>query len=469
MKKQLALFFLYYLRFFARLQLRKNPQATIIGITGTAGKSSTRNALYALLKSHYRVKVSFGANSESGIPLDILGLSMKNYSFADWFRVACLAPWQLLTYSEKFDCYIVEMGIDSPLPPKNMTYLLSIVHPQIGVILNAKAGHSFAFDPFIHAQQPAARLKEAIRLIAQEKSKLIQSLPQSGLAVINADDTNLVQLNQHIQAPAVTFGYHSDATCQLQAWQVSLQKQQVASEFRFRFRNLSPLLTKTTPTSKTLKIVIKNYLLAPHYAESFAAAILVAQQLGISLDECQTALEQQFQLPPGRASLLAGINHSLLLDSTYNASSMSDFIALVKQIPFQGRKLAVLGDMRELGEETRLIHEQIAEESSKVFTHIFLLGPAMVRYALPILQQHTTVQVSVCANALEAGDEVKKLLQPGDFVLIKGSQNTLYLEETVKKLLANPQQANQSLCRQSPYWQHTKAAFFAQMAKSPAG
>ena len=115
----LQLAVLYYLRFWARLKLNI-IRPDIIGITGSAGKTSCVQAIVAILGDSFRVKVSEKANSESGIPLNILGLTPNDYSVVDWLRLIFLAPIKALTNWEKYDIYLVELGIDSPRVPKNM-------------------------------------------------------------------------------------------------------------------------------------------------------------------------------------------------------------------------------------------------------------------------------------------------------------------------------------------------------------
>ncbi|MBT7912948.1 hypothetical protein HN588_03470, partial [Candidatus Bathyarchaeota archaeon] len=180
MKKLVVLPVLAYLRFFARLQLKKNKDATIIGITGSAGKSSTRAAISLILATRGRVKDSGSANSETGIPLNILGLSPINYSFLDWFRLLILAPFKLLTNWEKYDYYVVEMGIDSPDSPKNMSYLLKIIRPHVAVILNATLAHSASFDYLVKDRDPARRVTKLTQKIAEEKIKLALGIDPTG-------------------------------------------------------------------------------------------------------------------------------------------------------------------------------------------------------------------------------------------------------------------------------------------------
>ena len=110
MRRIISRILLEYFRILAKIELKKYAP-DIIGITGSAGKTSCRNAVYAILKEKYQTKVSYKANSESGIPLNILGLNPRNYSIFDWLRLAFLAPIQLLIHWEPHHKYIVEMGI----------------------------------------------------------------------------------------------------------------------------------------------------------------------------------------------------------------------------------------------------------------------------------------------------------------------------------------------------------------------
>ena len=133
---------LYYLKFFAKLSLVFH-RPKIIGITGSVGKSSCRNAVYSILRAKFKnkVKVIKKGNSETGVPLGILGLEIKDYSFLGWLKVLTRVPFGLL-YLRKTEYLVIEMGIDSPSAPKNMQYLLSIVKPDISVFLNVHPVHT---------------------------------------------------------------------------------------------------------------------------------------------------------------------------------------------------------------------------------------------------------------------------------------------------------------------------------------
>lgn len=448
MKKYLATSILNYLKWLARLQLRKGCYGTIIGVTGSAGKSSARNAIYTVLRQKYRVKASFGANSESGIPLNILGLAMRDYSVSDWLRVLLLAPWQLLCNWQRFDFYIVEMGIDSPDAPKNMSYLLSIIRPDIGVLLNVGLNHAFAFDHLLGAKNlgKTERQERLRALIGAEKAQLITSLPATGLALINGDDQLLHQLTLTCKAPRQFFGQKQHNQLQLHQQSTEYRSGQLQSHFRM-----------TDQTGVTIELQFSRYLLLVDHAYSLAPAIILGQKFGLSMNEIKVALEQQLALPPSRASILAGKNHSTIIDSSYNASGMLNMLRDFLQLPQpkNQQKRVLLGDMRELGASTRDLHQQVAALLNRnPVAKVYLVGTSMAEFVLPILRQQQ-VSVEHFQSASAAGQALANEVQTGDLILVKGSQNTIFLEEAIKVVLANPADAKH-LCRQNPWWLQAK-------------
>ncbi len=440
MKQFLSALFLKYLRFLAKIQLLKN-NPTIIGITGTAGKTSTRNAVAAVLKDSFKIKVSYKANSETGIPLNILGLKAKDYSWQDWMRIFFLAPIRLLTNWERYQIYVVEMAIDSPFPPKNMGYLLTIVKPDIGILLNAKPMHSLGFDQLVKEEEPEERSKKITKLIAQEKGRMITQLPQSGAAILNFDDINAAQFKDETRAEVIGFGQSNQAKLKFSDYQVSLQ----GSEFEFTYQNQSK------------KINFDHYLLPKHFGYTFAAAISIGLKLKLEISQCLTALEKNFNLPPGRSSLIPAINQAWILDSSYNASAQPtiDSLELINRVA-PGRKIALLGDIRELGQETKPEHELVAHKAAQICDLVLLVGPQTRKYIYPILNKKG-VAVKHCQNAYQAAKLLGKQLEKDDLVLVKGSQNTLLLEIAVKQLMRDKNQADQLLCRRGNYWDLRRA------------
>lgn len=399
MKKSVILLLLNYLRFFARLQLFKikllNPKLKIVGITGSAGKTSTLLATEAALTPNFRVKTNYGGNSESGIPLNILGFKNPDFSLLSWLKIAILTPLKLLTNWKIYDIYLLEMGIDSAKSPKNMSYLLSIVKPDIGIFLNVTSVHLENFS--------------SLDKIAEEKAKLVNT---AKIAIINKSD---------------------------------------------------PLVKKYTKNKNTLaimplKIDIPNFFLPDIYNISLGAALAVAKTINLETSIAINNLKNNFQLPPGRSSILKGLNNSTLIDSSYNSSPLATAEMLNFLSSYPSPKIALLGDMRELGAASELAHQNLYKTALKSADQIISVGPETSRYFGPKAKKFL--------YWWQAADYLKNNLLQNATILVKGSQNTIFLEELVKELIPTNKLkhylSNQLICRQSKYWLKTKAIFKSQ-------
>ncbi len=465
MKQSLGLFFLKYLRFLAKLQLAK-IKPDIIGITGSAGKSSVRDAVHLILKSKYKCKVTGAANSESGIPLDILGLEMHSYSILEWLRVAVLAPIKLLTNWEKYDKYIVEMGIDSPDEPKNMSYLLSILQPRIGVFINAAAVHSELFDKLVMEKDPAKRLPLIIKRIAAEKGKMIESLPKDGGAVLNLDDKNVREFVKKTKAKvcgvcsdgcedALHFESLSDLNC-VSTKNIQYNLNGFSCDFEYRGTEEGE---RNLPSQH---LEFRDQILGPQYGTTFALAIAVGLACGIAFDDCVDAL-RRYKLSPGRMSLLRGINDSWIIDSSYNASTEPMLAALdvLEKAGVGKKRIAVLGDMREMGAEAKLSHEIVAEKATQIADEMILVGPLMKEYFIPKAKSlgFDDDKIHWFENSAQAADFSKDLVQGGEVVLVKGSQNTIFLERVVEELMLEKDRADKLLCRRGEYWERERSNY----------
>jgi len=394
-KKNISNLVLNYLKFFARLQLskvrfiqkRKRRQLDIVGITGSAGKSSTLFACQAVLSSHFKIKTNDGYNSESGLPLSIIGLKITNYNLLSWLKIIILCPIKFLINWQSYDILILEMGIDSPVWPKNMDYLLSIVSPNIAIFLNVSAVHLMNF--------------KSLDQIAQEKAKLVNS---AKTAIIN-DQDKLVK--KYTQA-----------------------------------KNIISL----TPA----KIKFDQFYLPDIYQVSFGAALSLARIFNINYNEAVTNLQTKFVLPPSRSSILDGIKNTTIIDSSYNSSPIACQELLKFLSGFKTKKIAILGDMRELGDSSQEEHQKNYDLAIKSADLIISVGPETTKYFGDKSQKFD--------NWWTAAEFLKDQIKGGETILIKGSQNTIYLEELVKSILKNPADSNK-LCRQSPYWLKIKNNF----------
>jgi UDP-N-acetylmuramyl pentapeptide synthase len=327
------------------------------------------------------------------------------------------------------------MGIDGPSEPKNMTYLLKILQPDVGIFLNVAPTHAEPFDHLLNGDEKDRRAK-LVELIAAEKGKLITSLPATGTAILNADEKLILQLQNQTKARVITFGKSSASALQI----VAFKTNKTGTECELKYSDNSH------------KILIKGHILPSSYSYTFAAAIAAGISQNLTLEQACMSLQKNFAVPPGRSSVIEGINGSTILDSSYNASTapMLDMLDLLNTTPAK-RKLVLLGDMRELGEVTATEHQTIAQATSKIADAIFLIGPYMKQYALPIIEK-TKTPVRWFENAHSAADYLQTFLQKDDLILVKASQNTLLLETAVEQLMAHPEQADALLSRRGKYW-----------------
>lgn len=459
---------LSYFRLMSKIQLRKykllNSKLKIIGVSGSSGKTSTMNAIYAVLKDKYKVKYSYKANSETGIPLDILGFSMPDkYTKFEWIKYILLTPLMLLFNWRKYDIYIVEMGVDGISEPKNMKYLLKILVPDIAVYLNVDTVHGANYEyklnnpkltselgnivgpnnseifEYIDTYNPAVEEEfgmQVMDLIARDKNLLISNLPQNGLAVLNMNDSRVALTKQIAKCEVI----------------------EVFGEDTFNY----------------------IYPLPYHYNLCFEIAIKIGTYFKIPKNEAILNIRKNFKLEPGRCTLLKGINNSMIIDSSYNSSPtalkdlieyLSNFENIARQSNFRTNsfftnpslpveKIAVLGDMRELGKNSPLSHKKLAEFSAGKISKYFLVGPEMQKYFKPKLLE-LGIPDSQITTGLFAKDliaEIKKYLESTNtnkLILVKGSQNTIFLETIVTALLENPDD-EKKLCRRGTLWDNIR-------------
>lgn len=388
MKHFFSSLLLHYFRLLAKVQLLKNRRAVIVGITGSAGKSSTLAVCEAVLKDHFKVKTNSGYNSETGVPFSILGIKISGYSPLDWLKYILSAPLKLAANWEKFDIYLCEMGVDKP---NDMSYLLTIIKPTVGIFLNVNLVHLYNFTN--------------INQIASEKSKLINSLPSTGYALLNLND---------------------------------------------------PLVSQTTQITLAKKINLKPiHLEFEHYAPpqsfdfSLSAAINLAKIFNISESDAKKSVQKNLVLPPSRSSLFKGVNDSTIIDSSYNSSPLACEEMLRVLAKYPSPRIAVLGDMRELGSQSESAHKNIYKIALKSANLIISIGPETTKYFGPKAIKFT--------YWWQADKYIREHLLPRSTILIKGSQNTIFLEEITKALI--DQSTNASICRQTPYWKKVKHQF----------
>ncbi len=434
MKKIFSRPLLFYLRTFAKVQIRKiNP--IIIGIGGATGKSSVSHLVSLVLSKKYKVKQSRGKNSESGIPLNILGIELKNYDTIDWVKAAITAPFKIITNWEKYEYFVVEMGIDSPNPPKNMEYLLQIIRPKIGVLTNIYPEHSVYFDHLVKSESSGERKMEILEATAKQEGMLLKSITEDGRSIVNLDDQNITNL------------------LPLRSKTITISSKDKSADFYIVSSkiNLNSFLVKFVFLNDNYTIEVPQPL-PKYYTGTIVMALAIAFSCEISLKDGSAYLSAKFSLPAGRFTVFKGIKNSAVLDSSYNSSLEPAVGCLnaLSEIAGNRRKVAILGDMRELGSLAKIQHELLAREILKTLDFAILIGPLMKKFVVPVLEKENFKFL-----AFESFKNAKELIIAGvkkdDVILVKGSQNTLFLERAVEILLADKKDRTR-LCRRGKYW-----------------
>ena len=446
MKKLISSLLLTYIKFFAKIALSVN-KPLIIGITGSAGKTSARNAIYAILKDHKRTYMIYKGNSESGVPLGILGLHTESIGFSsihtsikDWFRIVTQAPFRVF-FLKKYRYLIIEMGIDDPYPPRNMSYLLSIVKPHIAVILNVFPVHAEQFEKVI---SPPITDEKITAAIAHEKCKMVTDNPLCKHVIYNGSSEAITQELAHIHIPSETFG--------------------PSQEDALRYAGYTLLLEGTSYTfhlsTKKMTVEIPQCVLPEVFREVFASALLVGHHIGIDTETMISSLQKNFVLEPGRNSLFDGIDGTMIIDSSYNAPP--DGVRSMLEMAYElkektGRPLAfVMGDMRELGSQAKQQHQELVPTITDSVDYLYTVGPITYKYIYSGLKSNRRMKdVQAFDGPHEIGQYLKKNPPKNAIILFKGSQNTIFLEEAIKYILKDSNDSDR-LTRQEDYWLRKK-------------
>jgi len=433
---------LLYIKIWAKIALFIHKPITV-GIAGSVGKSSTRNAVYAILKSFAPTRFVYG-NSETGVPLGILGIGLEDFSYTGWLKALLACPIQVFSI-RSYKYMVVEMGIDDPYPPKNMEYLLSIIEPQVAVILNASATHTQQFGKVLDERPAGVSEGEfLLQRIADEDAKMINSAVKVG--IYNSDDVNVSRALASSKTHLLKFGFTSSDIKYL-----DYNESVKGTTFEFE-----------TDLQK-VKIFLKNQILPQEYREVFAASLLVAKALNLDIQKSAKALEDDFQLPRGRGTIFQGKKDLLIIDSSYNSSAKSTlaYLELLGKLSKETKRKSVflMGDMRELGVTAEVEHKRVAKKINEVVDELYCVGPLTEKYIMPEIPRK--IPVHWFSDAKSAGDHINKNVLKGSLLLVKGSQNEIFLEEAIKLLLKDSVDIKK-LCRQGEYWKKVKSAFFSQ-------
>lgn len=423
MKDLLKPFIVRALIWEAKLVLARH-KPFIIGVTGNLGKTSTKDAIYAVMKEHFHVRRSEKSlNSEFGVPLTILGEKSGWTSPVAWIGI--LARGLLVPFRRQYPTHLVlEIGADRPGDIKSITQW---VKPDITIVTQ------FGQVP-VHIEFFPDR-----DAVVEEKGYLVSALKETGLFIYNADDHDAEKLLSKTSARKTGIGIHE------------------ATDVKAENVRLYGTPLQGTETDVTIDGV-KYHLVLPEVVGkspvySALPALAVARELNISLEVACASLRDGDK-PKGRMRLLAGMNGSVIIDDTYNASPKATEHGLktLSEIDTKGRKIAVLGDMLELGEFTRDEHYKVGLIAAKSAHKLYTVGIRSRATAEGALDgKMKDENIMQCDTSIDVGKELVQILKEGDVVYMKGSQS-MRIERAVKMILAETHDPKKVLVRQEKQW-----------------
>lgn len=421
--------------------LRTLAQATlkiykpkIIAVTGNIGKTSTKDAIFAAISGTYSARKSYKSfNSEIGVPLTILGEDNQWSDPIGWFLLFIRSALRLVVREDYPTWLVLEIGADAPGDIETITKWLK---PDIAVLTQ------FGDVP-VHIEN----FKNDRTLIVREKAFLPKALKKDGVFIYCGDDVDASQIAEDITRTKVTFGFKPENTISihndtfLYTTKDGLQGDISGMQYELH-----------TQDGKVVHIERKGYL-GRVYAVAGAAACAVAQVLNVDLDVLDTALSE-YTPESGRMRILDGIKRSVLLDDTYNAApkAMKHALETLQTIDVRGKKIAILGDMLELGKHTEKVHKEIGKEASQAAHKLITVGMRarfIVEGALNDgMDENNIFQFE---DAQKAGKFAESLIEEGDVVLLKASQG-IRMERASEELLRYPEMKDELLVRQSDEW-----------------
>jgi UDP-N-acetylmuramoyl-tripeptide--D-alanyl-D-alanine ligase len=417
--------------FWQSKRILKKYKPKIIAITGSVGKTSTKDAIFVVLSQFKSVRKSEKSfNSEIGLPLTIIGVPNAWSSVLGWIENLAKGFALIIFKYEYPQWLILEVGAGKP---GDITSVAPWLSPDIVVITHFP-------DRPVHVE-----FFGSVEKIIEEKSALAHAVKKDGLLILNHDDEKVYALHKKVKSRVVSFGVNDLSTYHASNIGVSLDdaSRGVPRGIAFKLRHNGNVFP-----------VVMPHIIGEHYISSALAAIAVAEEVGCDILKSISELAH-YDTPPGRMSLIDGINDSHIVDDTYNSSPLAVFAALKFMHDIKGsRKIVVLGDMLELGKIAEESHREVGVVASKVADIIITVGPrskfiaeGAIENKFPLKDVYSFDSADTCGKFLVG------IVEAGDVVLLKGSQG-VRLEKAVKMIMANPSDASKILCRQEKQWEN---------------
>jgi len=405
----------------------KKYQPKVIAVTGSVGKTSTKDAIYSVISDSFYVRKSEKSfNSDIGVPLTILGCQNAWNDPFKWLQ-NIWSGLSLVVFKNRYpEWLILEIGADRP---GDIQKISSWLKPDVVVVTK------FSKVP-VHIEY----FKDKDAVIA-EKGFLVNALKHDGTLVLNSDDEDVFAFRNKFHNKIISYGLLGDAEIRASNPSVGYQGDlPVGMQFKIEYKG---------------NVVPANILGSLGSANIYAALAAVSVGIALGLNMIQiTENLKKHETPRGRMRIIKGLKDTIIIDDTYNSSPVAVNLALesLKEIKVPGRKIVVLGDMMELGKHSSESHKQIGQSVVDKCDILITVGMRSRATADTAMNNgFDEKNIFQFENSVEAGSALQEMLQPGDLLLIKGSQSTR-MEKIVEEIMAEPEKAPELLVRQEEEW-----------------
>lgn len=341
---------------------RSSRDALVVGITGSVGKTTTRDLVHAVLGSRFDgVRSPRNFNNEIGLPLSLLQLE------------------------EEHEYAVVEIGASAR---GEIARLADVARPDVSIVTRVAAAHLAGFG--------------SIESIAAEKGALVEHTADSGFVVLNGDDLAVRAMRNRTTCPAILVGVNSDNTLRADVESVALGR----------------LRMRVDGTSYSIPVTGR------HHVVPVLAAIAVGREIGLSTTEIADGLAS-FEPVEGR-SRIERIGPWTVVDDTYNASpaSMAAACELLAECPADGPRILVAADMLDLGDDADRLHTELGRTVAEAgIDHLLFHGARAERVATEARHRGMDAhRLAACPELDALTAALDCLLEPGAVVVVKGSR-----------------------------------------------
>jgi UDP-N-acetylmuramoyl-tripeptide--D-alanyl-D-alanine ligase len=408
---------------------RFNPR--IIAITGSVGKTTTKDVSYSALKKSIHVRKNEKSfNSEIGVPLTILGLPNGWSNPRIWINNVIKGFLRCVSFKKYPDYLILEVGVDRPGDIEKLTKWLK---PDVAVM--TRLPERPAHVEFFNSKED----------VWNEKRNLISAVKKGGAVVLNNDDEEVI--NSKLPDDVKVFSYGKN-----------LSSDVIFDNYKVRYQGGEPVgISASIKTKRGDEHNINlDGVLGDHHIYPAVAAISIGMAIDIPVAEIIEAIGEH-NPTSGRMRILKGYEDSILIDDTYNSSptALTKAIEEVGKIESKGSKIAILGDMLELGKDSSQAHREAGETLfSNGFEQLVTVGVRASHIAEGAISGGMKLDNVACfpsTDDVDLYEHLSVLISEGDVLLIKGSQGSR-MEKVTKYLLKDQEEAKDSLVRQDNIW-----------------